>query len=111
MWNKVKMSLFLVFSFFLILSLSKNIFDYQKKIQFYNSYKNDPEEEKRKNLALKSQIQRSKDLYSKEADIRNKLNLLKPGELTVIIPITLTPTPPPQPKKEIFQQWLELFIK
>jgi hypothetical protein len=111
MGKKIKMILFVLFSLFLIVSLSKNILDYQSKIQFYNSYKNDLEEAKRKNLALKGQIEKSKDIYSKETDIRNKLNLLKPDELTIIIPITLTPTPTPIPKKEIYRQWIELFIK
>ena len=96
---------------FFISSLTKNIFDYRNKIQFYESYKKEYEDIKKKNLSLKTQILKQSDPYEVEKTIRNELNLLKENEVDVIVPLPTptvaipTPTLPPN-----WQQWYSLFF-
>ena len=89
-------------------SLTKNIFDYRKTIRFYESFKQDYEKEKKRKIELKTNILKSKDPYEVEKILRNKLNLLKEGEIAIIIP---DPTPTPkqkkQPEKPVYRQWIE----
>ncbi len=112
MVSKIRNGIFIIFSLLLIISLTRNIFDYQKKIQFYKTYKEAYQKEEKKNLQLKSAIQKSTDYYSIERAIREKLNLLKPGEIALILP-SKPPTPIPTPviKKLVWQQWIDLFVQ
>ncbi len=97
---------------FLLFSLLKNIFNYKDKIKFYENYKQSFEEEKKKNIELKTEIVKKKSTTEVEKTIRNDLNLLKPDEIAVIIPsptprpVSITPTPGAN-----WRQWLDLFIK
>lgn len=101
---------FLLLLFFLS-SLTKNLFDYRKKVQFYEEYKNEYEAEKKKNRELKTAILKKSDFSEIEKTIRNKLNLLKPNEIAVILPqptpkpVIITPTPLPN-----YLQWVEVFF-
>lgn len=96
---------------FLIYSLSKNIFDYQKKFVFFEDYKKGRQKELEKNKRLKSDIVKNQDYYTVEKNIRQKLNLLKPNEIAIILPkITPSPSPTPVIKKPSYQQWFELFF-
>lgn len=104
---------FLFFLFiFLSSSLVRNIFDYQKKISFYQEYLSHLWLEKDRKIKLQTQILKKTDPYYLEKVIRNKLNLSKPGDLVVIVPVPtdspklLTPTPLPN-----WQQWFNLFFK
>ena len=98
-------------SLFLMYSLSRMLFDYQKKFAFYKQYKKDYEAEKERNKQLKSNMIKSQDYKAVERTMREKLNLGKPGEIVVLIPkITPTSTPTPTPIKPSSQQWLELFL-
>jgi len=46
-----------------------------------------------------------------EKNIRQKLNLLKPNEIAIILPkITPTPSPTPIIKNPPYQQWWKLFF-
>lgn len=96
---------------FLLFSLIKNLFDYQKNLRFYEGMKQDLREEKKTNITLKTQILRNRDPQELEKTIRNKLNLLKESEMTIIIstptpaPRAVTPTPPP-----VYKQWLNLLF-
>lgn len=106
-----KMVVFLLTAF-LIFYLSQNIFDYKKKIDFYQQYKKDYQDLLEKNKKLKSEILRNQDYYEIEKKIRQKLNLLQPNEIAIILPKTTpTPSPTPEVKKPVFQQWLKLFFK
>lgn len=99
------------FMLFLIYSLSKNIFDYQKKMRFYEDYTMNLQKEKDVNKKLKSDIVKTSDYYSAEKKIRQRLNLLKPDEIALILPhSTPSPTPPTLLNQPIFQRWWELFF-
>lgn len=85
---------------FLVYALTRSFFDYNKNMGFYQSYKSDYEKELKKNTTLKTQILKNKDPYELEKTIRNRLNLGRTNETTVILPNpTPTPTPGPSPKK------------
>jgi len=108
----IKKVIIVLFLLFLFSSLTKNIFNYQKKLSFYESFKKDYENEKRKNLSLKTEILKKSGPNEVEKIIRNKLNLSKPEETTIILPepsptpIIISPTPIPN-----WQQWLKVFVK
>jgi len=105
---KLKQIFIFIIFIFLFFSLTKNIFDYKKTIEFYNSFKKDYETEKKRKIILKTQILKSKDPYEIEKIIRNKLGLLRKDEISIIIP---NPTPTLKVKKQkeqpIYRQWVE----
>ncbi len=106
----LKNLLLVIFVLFLGSSLIKNIFDYRDKLSFYQQYKLAYDQEKQQNVALQTEILKKKDPNELEKTIRNKLNLLKPNEISIILPsptptpIIITPTPAPN-----WQQWIQLF--
>jgi len=102
---------FLVFLvIFLSSSLIRNIFDYQKKIDFYKKYQNELAQEKKKKLSLQTEVLKKTDPYELEKTIRDKLNLSKSDEMSVILPkpsptqTQISPTPLAN-----WQQWRDLF--
>lgn len=101
-----KRVLYIIIVLFLFFSLTKNLFDYGNTVQFYEGYKKEFEDQRKKNLVLKTSILKSKDPNELEKTIRNKLNLTKEGEIAIIIPeptkIPKSPTPTPMP---FYQQW------
>ena len=103
--------LVILFLLFLVSSLTKNIVDYQKKLQFYEDYKTGFESEKKRNITLKTEVLKNSDLNEIEKTLRNKLNLLKPDEIAIIVPkptptvLIITPTPLPT-----WKQWKDLFL-
>ena len=107
----IKKILLLLFILFLFSSLLKNIFNYQNKLQFYQDFKQDYENEKQKNIALKTDVLKKKSMSELEKTIRNKLNLLRPDEVAVSLPsptpapVTITPTPLPN-----YLQWWQVFL-
>ena len=107
--KKVFFLLVLVFFFF---SLTKSYFDFRKNSQFYQGYKDNYEKEKKRNLELKTTFLKKNSFYEIEKAIRNKLNLLRPGEVAVIIPNpAISPTPSPTSPPPVYQQWLNIFVK
>lgn len=103
---------FLVFLIiFLFSSLIRNVFDYRNKVDFVQKYKTEVEKEKKKKLSLQTEILKKSDPYELEKTIRNKLNLTRPDELSVILPqpsptpVVITPTPAPN-----WQQWWQVFF-
>jgi cell division protein FtsB len=108
----IKKIVFFLLVVFLFSSLTKNVFDYQKNIGFYQGYKSDYEKEKKKNTELKTQYVKINDLNEQEKIIRNDLNLLKPGEVAVLLPnqSTSQPTPTPTPLPN-YLQWWQTFVK
>ncbi len=103
--------IFIIFMIvFLSSSLIRNIFDYQKKIDFYKKYKQELAEVKKENINLKTEVLKKTAPYELEKTIRDKLNLSRPDELSVILPkpspspIPITPTP-----YKNWQKWRDLF--
>lgn len=101
-----KKVLYIIIVLFLFFSLTKNLFDYGSTSQFYEGYRKEFEQQKKKNLVLKTNILKSKDPNELEKTIRNKLNLTKEGEVAIIVPEptktvkSITPTPIP-----FYQRW------
>lgn len=111
MINFIKNIVVFIFITFLIYSLSRSLFDYKKKFSFFEEYKIEWQKQLDKNKKLKSEILKNQDYYTVEKNIRQKLNLLKPNEIAIILPkITATPSPTPEIKKASYEQWLELFF-
>lgn len=105
--KKIAVIFLLIFLFY---SLISNLFNYQKKFQFYKDYNKDYQDLLEKNKKLKMEILKNQDYYTIERNIREKLNLLRPNEVAIILPKTTpTPSPSPKPQKPVYQQWLELF--
>ena len=102
----------IVFIFFLFSSLIRNLFDYRNKLQFYQQYKKDYEREKKQNITLQTEVLKKTSQTELEKTIRNKLNLLQPDEIAIMLPsptpIPITPTPIPLP---VWEQWWKLFVK
>lgn len=106
-----KIVFFLLLLFFFS-SLTKNLFDYKSKLSFYQSYLKDYEKEKKRNVELKTQLLKKSDPNEIEKTIRNKLNLLKPDEVALMLP-QLTPTPvliTPTPLPNYLQWWKVFFL-
>lgn len=96
----------------LVFSLLKNALDYQKKSALREEYKVEYENVLDENKKLKSELKKSKDYYYIEKQIREKLNKLKPGEETVIIPkISPSTTPTPVIELKPYQNWSRLYFK
>lgn len=107
----IKNAIITVFAVLLVLSLSRNIFDYKDKIAFYDDYKSEYEKELEQNKQLKSELKQSTDSYYVEREIREQLQLLKENEVAVILPeITITPTPTEAPPKPPYEQWRDLLL-
>ena len=110
--DTIRKTLLFLVVLFLFFSLSKNIFDYRKTLNFYDSFKNDYEKEKKNNITLRTEILKNNDPNELEKTIRDKLNLLKDNEIAVIIPQpTATPEPPKKPVLPIYQQWFQVFFR
>jgi len=109
-FKKIFLLFFLVFLFY---SLIRNIFTYINKNQFYQDYKHTFEKENKKNIELKTEAVKKKSVAELEKTIRNKLNLLKENEITIILPETtikknISPTSTPSPN---WVQWKNIFLK
>ena len=96
---------------FLLSSLLRNILSYHDKVQFYQGFKNNYDQEKKENISLQTEILKKKSYSELEKTIRDKLNLLQPGEIAITIPTptpgiaSITPTPGPN-----WQQWWNVFF-
>lgn len=109
--NAVKRVVFFLIIIFLLSTLTKTIADYMKNMSFYNGYKAEYEKEKKRNIALKTQIIKNNDPYQLEKTIRNNLNLTRSNEVAIVLPtptaIPTTPTPTPEP---VWHQWSDVFF-
>ncbi len=108
--RRVRMLLLYGLVVFFILSLTKNIVEYQKNLSFYSNYKAEYTAEKKRNTELKTQLVKAQDINEFEKIVRNKLNLHKKDETIMVIPnptptiLAPTPTTPPP-----YRQWLDVF--
>lgn len=106
--KKLPLSIFILLIF---ISLVRNLLNYREKLKFYEDYRNEYEKEYKQNLSLRTEYLKKTDSYEIEKTIRNKLNLVKDNETSVILPLVtpqptlLTPTPLPN-----WQQWKNLFF-
>lgn len=107
----IKKAAFVLIFIFLVASLSKNIYSYKSKLDFYHDYRIEYEKNRDTNKKLKSDIKKGEDYYYVEEEIREKLNLLKPGETAIIIPeVTVPPQPTPTVEKKPYEEWVDLLI-
>jgi cell division protein FtsB len=96
---------------FLMMSLFKNINEFRKNLQFYNSYQNQLKQAQQENARLLTQKTLKTSPREVEKTIRNQLNLLKEGEIAVIVPPpTPTPTPIITPIPPVYRQWWNTFF-
>ena len=103
----------LIFSIFAITQLSQSIYNLWLKKDIISGRLNALEEEYKRNLELKKKITETQNPLWVEAEIRNKLGLVLPGETLVLIE-----TPPPaatdslqNTNQPVLKQWWELFFK
>lgn len=110
--KKSLMTLFLILvALFFASSLIRSIATYRDKMDFYRTLEAERDKEKTINKKLKSNVRKSHDYYYVERNIREKLNLLKEDEISVILPpLSPTPIPTALPTKTPLQEWKELAI-
>lgn len=85
---------------------------YRKNMEFYKSYKENVKLETKRNTELKTQKLLKTSMREVEKTIRNKLGLLKPNEIAVIIPLpTPSPTPVVTPIRPVYMQWWDTFFR
>ncbi len=110
--NLLKRGIMLFLVIFFLISLTRNLTEYRKNLTFYSNFKQKYEDEKKRNTTLKTQALKKSDPNEIEKTIRNKLNLAKPNEITVMIPeATPTPIPVVTPKLPPYQQWIDVFFR
>lgn len=101
---------FVFIALLLLYSLSRNLFEYSGKMEYLRQNQNEVKTLKDDNKELKTRLKQSEDYYVVEREIRENLNLTKPGEVAVILPaITPTMTPTPTVYKSTPKQWIEVF--
>lgn len=94
---------------FFLVSLTRSFFEYRRNLDFYEAYRREYEEAKRRNNELKSQLVKSQDVYEVEKTIRDRLNLSRKNEVAVLLPppsptpVVITPTPVPN-----YYRWYEV---
>ncbi|NTU47164.1 hypothetical protein HGA88_06065 [Candidatus Roizmanbacteria bacterium] len=110
--NRVKKIILISLLFFFLSSFTKSFIEYRKNVTFYEGYKKEYEQEKKRNDELKTEILKKNDPHQIEKTIRNKLNLLKENEVTVLVPNpTLSPPQPTPTTAPVYHQWITTFFK
>ena|SRR3990167_3088603 len=108
----IKNGVIAIVAVLLLVSLSKSILSYKDKIAFNKEYEKEYAKELETYKQLKGELKKSSDSYVVEKDIREKLQLLKPNEVAVILPtISVQPSPSPTPEKKPYQEWVDLLLR
>ena len=103
---------FLIVLLFLVVSLIRNVADYQRNISFYDQIKSNFDKAFLENKSLKVHKQAGSSPFEIEKSLRNKQNLLRENELMVIIPSpSAVPTPYLRPTDLPYKQWARLFFQ
>jgi len=103
---------FIIVLLFLVISLLRNVSDYQRNISFYDQIKNNFDKASQENKALKVHKQAGSSPFEIEKNLRNKQNLIREDELIVIIPSpSVVPTSYVRPTDAPYRQWLQLFFQ
>lgn len=105
----------IIFFFFIIYNLSESIFGLWQKQELLVNAKKELVKEKKANNQLKQQISSIKQPDYIEAQARDKLLLVKPGEQFVVLPGNLIVDNLPSSENSerhlpIWKQWLALFL-
>ncbi|MCX7955552.1 MAG: septum formation initiator family protein [Patescibacteria group bacterium] len=109
---KIKKIILLFLFIFFVFSLVPNIINHKNKIDFYEKIKKEYENEKKKNIELKTKIAKQKSAYEIEKNIRNNLNLTRENEVIIIFPsIKINPSPTQTPVLKNWEKWFEIFFK
>lgn len=96
---------------FLLVSLVKNFSEFRRNLQFYESYQSQLREVQQENARLLTQKTLKSSPREVEKTIRNQLNLLKDGEIAVIVPPpSPTPSPVITPLPPVYRQWWNTFF-
>lgn len=107
-----KRILYFTIVIFLFYSLTRNFSNYIKNVKYYNKNKENYQKEQKNNITLQTQLRKQQAPGEVEKTIRNKLNLLKPNEVSLIIslpsPTPVVPTPTPIPN---YLQWWKIFTQ
>jgi cell division protein FtsB len=108
---KIRRFLIAILLVFLFSSLTKNILDYSRTIDLYQNFKSDYDKVNHRNRELKTDVLQYNDPNRVEKTIRNQLNMLKDGEVSILVP---SPTPAPYFAKPtpapVYSQWIRLFV-
>jgi hypothetical protein len=103
---------FLIVLLFLVISLIRNLFDYQRNLSFYDQTKTNFQKALLKNKELVIRKQANASPFEIEKNLRNKQNLLRKNELIIIIPSpSPIPTPAAKPSEYPYRQWMRLFFQ
>lgn len=103
---------FFIVLFFLVISLIRNVADYQRNISFYDQTKNNFNKSLLENKQLKVSKQAGSSPFEIEKSLRNKQNLLRENEIIVIVPSPSPfPTPIVRPSEYPYRQWMQLFFQ
>jgi len=97
---------------FLVISLIRNISDYNKNISFYEETKHNLVTAREINKTLTIRKQSNSSDFEIEKGLRNKQNLVRENEYMIIVP-SPSPTPSPRiaPTEAPFKQWVQLFFE
>ena len=108
----MRKTVFFIVLFFLVISLIRNLADYQRNISFYDQTKDNFNKALAENKELKVQKQTESSPFEVEKNLRNKQNLLRENEIIVIIPSpSPIPTPFVKPTEAPVRQWMRLFFQ
>ena len=103
---------FFIVLFFLVVSLIRNVADYQRNLSYYDQIKNNFNKANSENKSLKVHKQADSSPFEIEKNLRNKQNLIRANEVIVIIPSpSAAPTPILRPTEPPYKQWARLFFQ
>lgn len=108
----MRKAVFLIVLFFLVVSLIRNVADYQHNLSFYEQTKENFEKAYKKNKELRVSKQSGLSPFEIEKSLRNKQNLLRKDEIIVIVPSPSPALAPSiRPTEYPIRQWIRVFFQ